>query len=298
MEIPRYPASRPLALTDKPFLDDLFARLQPRISEFTFANLYLFRHAHAYAVTMVGDAVVVTGSGYDGAPYVLPPLSGDVGTAISQLLAAGEALYGADDTFTARHLSDATLEIREDRDNFDYLYLRQELAELPGNRFHKKKNRISYFTTRHTFTIERYTQDDLADCLDLLDIWRQGHIPTGSASLEAEAEATTEALALAGELGLAGLLIRVEGVVKGFMLGERLNSTTSVCHFEKADPFMEGVVQLLDREYNRLLFADCTYVNREQDLGEPGLREAKLSYHPVELVKKYRAWRRVHPRVK
>ena len=80
----------------------------------------------------------------------------------------------------------------------------------------------------------------------------------------------------------------VEGRVRGLVLGERLNSTTSVCHFQKCDPFMDGLAQLIDREFNARLFTDCTYVNREQDLGEPGLRSAKLTYHPVELVRKYR----------
>jgi hypothetical protein len=79
--------------------------------------------------------------------------------------------------------------------------------------------------------------------------------------------------------------------VKGFAIGERLNRDTAVCHFEKTDPFMEGLAQLVNREFAARFFTDCTYINREQDLGEPGLRSAKLSYHPVELVRKYRARR-------
>ena len=93
---------------------------------------------------------------------------------------------------------------------------------------------------------------------------------------------------MAVPLGLEGVVAIVEGEVKGFVLGGRLNSDTSVCHFEKADPFLEGIYQLIGREFCRLLFTDCTYVNREQDLGEPNLRETKLSYHPVELIKKFR----------
>jgi len=86
---------------------------------------------------------------------------------------------------------------------------------------------------------------------------------------------------------LEGVVMLVEGKVKAFTLGERLNRETSVCHFEKADPFLDGIYQFIDREFNRLLFIDCTYVNREQDLGEMNLRKTKLSYHPVELVKKF-----------
>jgi hypothetical protein len=79
----------------------------------------------------------------------------------------------------------------------------------------------------------------------------------------------------------------VNGSIAAFALGERLNRDTAVCHFEKADPFMEGLNQLINREFARLLFQECTYVNREQDLGNMGLRNAKLSYHPVDMVKKF-----------
>jgi hypothetical protein len=87
--------------------------------------------------------------------------------------------------------------------------------------------------------------------------------------------------------------VTVEGAVRAFAVGERLNRETAVCHFEKADYFMEGLSQLVNREFARLLFTGCRYINREQDLGEPGLRIAKLSYHPAELVKKFRVRRQV-----
>ncbi|AJE02809.1 DUF2156 domain-containing protein [Geobacter pickeringii] len=289
--IPDYPAARPLALTDKPLLDAVFALLQPRVSELTFANLYLFRAPHAYRLTMVGDAVVVIGQGYDGAPYFLPPLTGTVSVATQTLLDDGMTLYGADGEFVERHLAGGGYQVTEDRDSFDYLHRRQELAELPGNRFHKKRNRISYFAVRHPYTVELYREGFREDCLNLLQEWHRVRTEMGSSSVDPETAAAEEALALAGGLGLEGVVVLVEGRVAAFALGERLNRQTAVCHFEKADPFMEGAAQLVDREFNRLLFTDCTWTNREQDLGVPGLRDAKLSYHPAELVRKFRVRR-------
>lgn len=288
MEIPRHPDSRPLALADKPLLDDLFAGLQPRVSELTFANLYLFRGVHDYRLTRVGDALVVLGRGYDGEAYVLPPLSGDVEGALRVLLNSGLTVYGADNSILERLGSDEGLLVEEDRDSFDYLHLRQELAELPGNRFHKKKNRINYFAARHQFEVHIFEPSHRKGCLLLLDDWRRVRDAAGSTSLDPETSAAAEAVELAGELGLEGVVITVDGRVRAFALGERINRETAVCHFEKADPFMEGISQLVDREFCRRLFTDCAYVNREQDLGEPGLRSAKLSYHPVELVRKFR----------
>lgn len=292
MTIPTYPERRPLELPDKPLLDEAFARLQPRVSECTFAGLFLFRHAHNYHLSLVGDGVVVLGQGYGGEPYFLPPLTGDIDGVTRFLLDKGETLYGADEQFAGRYLGDAAVLVSEDRDSFDYLYQRLELAELPGTRYHKKKNRISYFTSRHRYSVERYGPAHREGSRHLLDGWLAVRGENENRSLVLEAMATAEALETSESLGLEGVVVLVDGTVKAFSLGERLNASTAVCHFERSDPFMEGLSQLVNREFSRLLFTDCTLVNREQDLGEPGLRAAKLSYHPVGFVKKFRISRR------
>ena len=289
LSAPHYPESRPLELVDKPLLDPLFARMQPQISEYTFAGLYLFRHAHAYRLSRLADALILFGKGYAGEDYFLPPIGGNIPAALTMLFSTGHELYGADDLFREKFLRSPELEVVADRDSFDYLYLRRELAELPGNRFHKKKNRINYFTNRHSFAVAAYGPEHRQSCLELLDEWQRVRGEIESPALLPELAATREGLQLAEFLGLAGVVITVDGVPQAFALGERLNDETSVCHFEKAHPLMEGLSQLINREFSRLLFTDCTYVNREQDLGEPGLREAKLSYHPLALVSKYRA---------
>jgi hypothetical protein len=285
MEIPSYPASRPLNIADKQLFDQLCNDLQPRISELTFAGLYLFRNAHGYLLSLLADSVIVSGNGYDGSPYFLPPLGGDSAAAIRLMLADGHSLYGADDRFVIDCCTTAD-QITELRDSADYLYLREELATLPGSRFHKKKNRINYFTSRHDYTVTLYTPEQFRACQALLDIIT-ANSPTESASFKAEMAATAEALKNYTQLGLEGVVVVVENRIVAFALGERLNRDTAVCHFEKADPFIEGLYQLVNREFARLLFQECRYLNREQDLGETGLRSAKLSYHPVKLVKKY-----------
>ncbi|MCM0083710.1 phosphatidylglycerol lysyltransferase domain-containing protein [Geomonas sp. Red32] len=288
MEIPSYPESRPIALEDKPHLDALFAALQPRISELTFANLFLFRKVHNYRLTMVRDSVVALGCGYDSRPYFLPPFSGDAISSARELIGQGLTLYGADDPFLERLGSLDGLEVTPDRDNFDYLHVKEEMAQLNGKAYHRKKNRVNYFMVRHRHQVEMYGDQHREGALALLEEWRRIRSEQGPGSADKEAAGAAEALTLYKELGLSGLVILVEGVVKGFALGECLNDSTAVCHFEKGDLFMEGLYQLLDREFSRLLFTGCTYLNREQDLGVESLRQAKLSYRPVELVKKYR----------
>jgi hypothetical protein len=287
MEIPPYPASRPLVLTDKTLLDLLCTGLQPRISELTFAGMYLFRNAHYYQLTMLEDSVVVLGKGYDGTDYFLPPLSGDVAAALKIMFANGWPLYGADDLFIDRYLAEKSLQHAELRDSSDYVYLREELAILPGSRFHKKKNRINYFTSRHDYTVSLFSSEHIPGCLVLLDRLIQNSVNEIDSSFSLEINATYEAVQQADILGLDGVVITINNSVAAFALGECLNQETAVCHFEKADPFTEGLFQLVNREFARLLFQECRYLNREQDLGDMGLRSAKLSYHPVELVKKY-----------
>jgi len=288
MEIPQYPESRPLEITDKPLLDRLCADIQPRISELTFAGLYLFRKAHEYQLSTAADSLIVLGKGYDGTSYFLPPLGGDIRKALNIMLADGLALYGADVQFIEKYLTEnSNIQFTELRDSYDYLYLREELATLPGSRFHKKKNRINYFTSRHDYTVTIFSKEHLDDCLNVLNKWQDVSMTGEGSSLLMEVEAASEALQSSETLGLEGVVVVVNSAVTAFALGERLNRDTAVCHFEKADPFMEGLNQLVNREFARLLFRDCKYVNREQDLGNMGLRSAKLSYRPVELVKKY-----------
>jgi hypothetical protein len=288
MQLPHYPDHRNLLLEDKPSLDALFRELQPRMSELTFAGLYLFRTAHTYRMCRLDDSVIILGKGYDGSPYSLPPLSGNRVESARRLLASGWELYGDDEQLAATLAGSGTVTSVEDRDSFDYVYLRNDLAELPGNRHHKKKNRISYFTNRQEFIVEEYGDRHRDGCLALLDDWTRVHTSMANSSLAQEVQATAEALEISRHLGLEGVVVLVAGEVRAFALGERLNATTSVCHFQKANPFLDGLYQLVDREFNRRLFTDCEYVNREQDLGETNLRKSKLSYHPVELVRKYR----------
>lgn len=288
MEIPAYPQTRPIDISDKPLLDTLFRKLQPRVSELSFAGLYLFRVAHGYRLTRLEDALVVLGRGYDGLEYFLPPLNGNVTRALEQLLSGGMELYGADEPFVARYLTGGGLEIVEDRNSFDYLYLRDELSVLPGNRFHKKKNRISYFARRHVYRTELFERAHGDGCRELLEQWRLMAETEQNRSLGLEVAAAAEALELAEELELSGVVVIVEERVRAFALGELLNRETAVCHFEKADPFMEGLSQVVNQAFAQRLFGACRFVNREQDLGEAGLRNAKLSYHPLELVKKFR----------
>ena len=88
-------------------------------------------------------------------------------------------------------------------------------------------------------------------------------------------------------LGLLGGLIRIDGKAEAFTLGEQMNADTVVAHIEKADPAITGLYPVINQEFCRRLGAEVEYVNREEDMGNEGLRKAKESYYPVKLVEKY-----------
>ena len=87
--------------------------------------------------------------------------------------------------------------------------------------------------------------------------------------------------------GMVGGVLTADGAIVGFSLGEIVNDTLFT-HIEKADRNCKGAYQMLVNQFAAAYGSgDVTYINREEDMGDPGLRRAKQAYHPVELLKKY-----------
>jgi hypothetical protein len=107
----------------------------------------------------------------------------------------------------------------------------------------------------------------------------------------AQKDAIQEALTHFEALGLAGGAIEVEGKIAAFSIGELLNPDTAVIHIEIISPKYDGLSQLMNREFVKNELASYAFINREQDMGVPGLRRAKLSYQPHHLVEKYHIWK-------
>lgn len=107
--------------------------------------------------------------------------------------------------------------------------------------------------------------------------------------MQAELFAVEQALSQFDALSLSGGIIRIDGMVKSFTVGEALCEDTAVIHIEKADPSIAGLYQMINREYLAHAWPQMSFVNREEDMGIDGLRAAKQSYRPVRMVEKYRA---------
>ncbi|WP_298069333.1 phosphatidylglycerol lysyltransferase domain-containing protein [uncultured Mailhella sp.] len=178
-----------------------------------------------------------------------------------------------------------------DRDQWEYLYDRRELAELPGAKFHKKKTHVNGFRRLYG---EDYRILDLEhperieDVLKLQEQWCQWRDCENSPSLLAENEAIFRVIGNWAKLpGLRGGALYVDGTVGAFSVGELVGDML-VVHFEKARGELKGAYQAINQAFVNHSAVDAALVNREQDTGELGLRYAKETYNPVGFLKKSR----------
>lgn len=175
----------------------------------------------------------------------------------------------------------------------DYVYLAEDLAQLKGNKYSKKRNLINQFERKYLsedrVTVAPITPADIDDCLEHLEEWclTNDCDGEGRGDLACEKEAAKYTLKHLETLGSKGLLLRIDGVINAFGIGTRLTSDMGVLNFEKAFSDIKGLYQYFDRECARVLFQGFRYINKENDMGEEGLRRAKKSYHPDRIVKAY-----------
>lgn len=177
----------------------------------------------------------------------------------------------------------------ESRDDFEYLYLTENLKNLSGKKYHSKRNHISAFSKKCDWSYETLTLNNLPEVLKMADKWTEEmkKITTDSLSIEVENAALKEYLPQMNFLKLRGGCIRVNDEIIAFTFGSPINDYVFDLHVEKALPEFRTAYSLINREFISNELSDFKYVNREDDMGLEGLRKAKLSYHPDILLKKY-----------
>jgi hypothetical protein len=281
MEIPRYPDSVPLNIELRPLLHPLFQRLEEGISELSFAALYLFRHQYSYRISRLGEELYIFSGRDNKGDFFLLPFGLPDPDALRALFGAHRRLKAASEAQAAA-LTGLGYSPEEDRDSFDYLYSRRDLADLPGKRFHKKRNLVRAFVDNHRCEGRSLLPEYQPDALAVLEGWRRGRTEPG------DYRAAEEALRLSEELALCGCICYVEKRPAAYVLGEELaRGRMYAIHFEKALSEYKGLYQFVNRSFAAILPETYELINREQDLGDPGLRQAKLSYRPVDFVRKY-----------
>ncbi|SLM29830.1 conserved hypothetical protein [Desulfamplus magnetovallimortis] len=288
-KIPYYPQSVDIELELREYLHPMFQALSEGISEFTFANIYLFRKDHLYEISKIkvdgsennGDIVVITGNDsgekFFMLPFGIPPIK------YLRTLFENHRTLKCASRSQVELLLDMGYTVFEDRDNFDYLYHRQHLADLPGRKFHKKRNLIKAFINNHSYEGRPLLDEYIPHALEILEKWRRNRDNDG------DYYPAREALEKCHPLQLCGGIYYVDSKPVAYSLGEENACGKSfVIHFEKAVTGYKGLWQFVNQAFASIITEYYETINREQDLGDEGLRKAKLSYQPSGFVKKYR----------
>lgn len=181
--------------------------------------------------------------------------------------------------------------VEEERDYFDYLYNAKELMALSGKKYHKKKNHVNGFLKEYEnrYRIKIADKSDIEPIKEFLIKWHnKRNIIDEYNRDDYELKGIFYVLEHCDMLKYKMMLVYVDDVIEGFTLGTYLREEkTAYIHVEKANPDIRGLYAFINREFLKNCFSEAEYVNREDDMGLEGLRKAKLSYNPIELIKKY-----------
>jgi len=180
------------------------------------------------------------------------------------------------------------ISVTASEDHWDYLYSVQDLIALKGNRFHKKKNLLNQFLRKYDHTYLSLTPELIESALAMQEDWCIWRDCESEDTLASENRAISRVLAYWSDLpDVFGGAVMVDGEMAAFTVAEQMNDDTVIIHFEKGLTAYKGIYQAI----NQMFLAHNSHfdrVNREQDMGEEGLRRAKRSYHPVDFVRKYK----------
>jgi uncharacterized protein len=287
----------PLTLADRDRLSPLLERHPQPLSGYTFASLICWDTAFRYAVAVVdGELLLVSCCpDADGTCHMLQPI-GPFPPALQERVLGGAAaasyplrIISASAQFVERNAAFAHhFDVVPNRDNANYIYGASDLAELPGRRHSKKRNLIAQAARLYAWTTEPLRPEHRDECLTVADDIAAKRTPESGVTLDQETVALGRALELLGPLRLDGVLVRVAGKAVAFSIFERLGPGTAVVMFERAVRDYKGLYQVVNQETAReLVRQGYELVNREEDLGDPGLRQAKESYSPLRLEPAY-----------
>jgi len=187
-----------------------------------------------------------------------------------------------------KHALEDRIAVTATEEHWDYLYSVQDLIELKGNRFHKKKNLLNQFLRKYDHAYQTLTPDLIHHALAMQEDWCAWRDCESDDTLASENRAISRVLANWESLeGVFGGAVMVEDEMAAFTVAEQMNDETVLIHFEKGLAAYKGIYQAI----NQMFLAHTPHiqrVNREQDMGEEGLRKAKRSYQPVDFVRKYK----------
>lgn len=263
--------------------------------ERTFANLYLWARFYGVSWAVIQNMLVFRSEIQGRYSYMYPFGSGDK-RAVLDFLMEDCRLSGRpfrmycvseEEYADLDRMYPGLLQVEWQRDSADYVYETEKLISLSGKKYHGKKNHVNQFKAAHPdWEYEPITDDNVEECFRMALRWRETNGCNVDEEKNTEMCVCMNSLRLYKELNLKGGLIRADGEVVAFSLGEPACDDTFVVHIEKAYADIRGAYPIINQQFLEHEASGYRYVNREDDAGDEGLRQAKLSYHPAFMVEK------------
>ena len=283
----------PIQLERQAPYHDALAQCSQKSSDYSFSNLFGWADEYGLTWAWHGDLVWIQQSRPQ--PRLWAPIGPwetiDWRDVFRTCCETGTRFMRIPETLTRLWQKDLgeQIDVEEDRDHWDYLYDITEMVELKGNRFHKKKNLLKQFIKKYDYRYETFSPAMIEPAMAMQADWCNWRDCESSEVLSAENRAVFKVLMHWADLvGLTGGVLVVEDIIVAYTLAEKVDSQSVVIHYEKGCPDYKGVYQAINQMFLQSLPDHYKIVNREQDLGEEGLRQAKMSYNPSGFLKKYR----------
>ena len=302
--------AKEIKLEDQALFKSYFEKYPPQTSEFTFTNLYMWRNFYSFNFMEwkehlllfsrnIFESRKIPASGNKKALYFFPPVGPNPSDIIISLF---EDLKDAEFHRVPEQISENVrnhikfssldIDILEDRDNWDYVYELENLKNLPGNQYRQNRRWLNKFLESYDYDFKVLAENEVELCKKLQLEWCVLRRCEDDEGLKEEEQAIYDALDNFTALGFQGAVICVDDKCAAYTFGEMLNPQTLVIHVEKAHMDYEGAYQAIGNLFLKNIVKDVIYINREQDLGVPGLRRAKESYKPIRMEKKSIVYRK------
>ncbi|MFC1755562.1 DUF2156 domain-containing protein [Thermoproteota archaeon] len=290
--IPDYPALKTLTCEDFPILKQYLDAYAPQICELSPIVLEIWREIDHPKLTMLNGNLCISISPENMTPFFLEPIGQTkLIETVTQLLQDHGRLSRVSQRVADQLSGKHEFSITPLRDHFDYMYKTQVLSDLKGRQYDGKRNHINKFKRAFShYEFIPITRDFKDAALAVLDEWhankkeRHEHYYI---SYLFQRIALEHVFKCFDKYSVMGEYIQTDQGIKGFMLGSPLNADTCCAHFQYGLYDAPGIFPVLLQQFCKQVKDKYTFINLEQDMGIPGIRKAKLSYYPIELIMKY-----------
>lgn len=267
-------------------LTERFHQMNLQISDYTFANVYLFRKTSHYEFLTTDCGLFVSGQNKQKQRYIMPlndPHGCDMQT-FKDLLGLQKFFFPIPEEWLSYFPKDKFV-ISCDNNESDYIYLTENMAGFKGKQYTRHRNHLNQFLSLYVPEGEPISINNFQNALRVLQEWQNN---SRTASDKTDFEQCSEALQKFSGLALWGTIYYINSNPAGFIIGEALNTDNFCLHFAKASKSYHGIYEFMFNDTAKRLQSQYKYLNLEEDMGNKNLRRTKSSYGPELLLKKYR----------